>query len=62
MFSIGAGAVVASSDADLAYVAGESGLATLGSCVLVAAIMLATAKVWRDNRQVDAATPELASA
>lgn len=62
MFSIGAGAVVASSDADLAYVAGESGLATLGSCVLVAGIMLATAKVWRDNRPVDAATPELASA
>jgi membrane protease YdiL (CAAX protease family) len=62
MFSIGAGAVVASSDADLAYVAGESGLATLGSCVLVAGIMLATAKVWRDNRQVDSATSELASA
>jgi membrane protease YdiL (CAAX protease family) len=62
MFTIGASVVVASSPADLAYVAGESGLATMGSCVIVAGIMLATAKVWRDNRQVGASAKELASA
>jgi CAAX protease family protein len=62
MFTLGAGAVVASSEADLAYVAGESGLATMGSVVLVAGIMLATAKVWRNDRSVSASEPELASA
>jgi CAAX protease family protein len=62
MFTIGAGAVIASSDADLAYVAGESGLATLGSVVIVAGIMLATAKVWRNGRSVDASESELAAA
>jgi membrane protease YdiL (CAAX protease family) len=62
MFTIGAGAVVASSEADLAYVAGESGLATLGSVVIVAGLMLATAKVWRNDRPVGAPEPEPASA
>jgi len=53
MFTIGAGAVVARSEADLAYVAGESGLATLASVVIVAGILLATAKVWRSDRPTD---------
>ena len=47
MFTIGAGAVIARSADDLAYVAGESGLATLASVVIVAGILLATASVWR---------------
>jgi membrane protease YdiL (CAAX protease family) len=52
MFTIGAGAVVARSADDLAYVAGESGLATLASVVIVAGILLATAKVWRGQAQI----------
>ncbi len=47
MFALGASAVVASSADDLAYVAGESGLATFGAVALVAAVFLARAKVWR---------------
>ncbi|HUS20945.1 MAG TPA: CPBP family intramembrane glutamic endopeptidase [Aeromicrobium sp.] len=52
MFTIGAGAVVARSADDLAYVAGESGLATMASVVIVAGILLATAKVWRRQAQI----------
>jgi membrane protease YdiL (CAAX protease family) len=62
LFFLASGAVVVSSEADMAYVAGESGLATMGSVVIVAGIMLAKAKVWRDDRPVDAPEPELASA
>jgi membrane protease YdiL (CAAX protease family) len=62
LFFLGAGAVVASSEADLAYVAGESGLATMGAVVIVAGIMLATAKVWREDRPVEAPVPERVSA
>jgi uncharacterized protein len=46
-FTIGAAAVVATSEADLAYVAGESGVATFAAVALVGAIFLARAKVWR---------------
>jgi uncharacterized protein len=49
MFALGAGAVVANSDADLAYVAGESGVATFGAVALVAVVFLVRAKVWRTN-------------
>lgn len=45
-FTVGAGAVVATSEADLAYVAGESGIATLAAVTVVAAVFLARAKVW----------------
>jgi hypothetical protein len=41
-------------------VAGESGLATLASVVIVAAIFLATAKVWRNPDR--AAAPDEAPA
>jgi membrane protease YdiL (CAAX protease family) len=47
MFGLGASAVVASSEDDLAYVAGESGLATFGVVALAGVIFLARAKVWR---------------
>ena len=48
-FAVGAGAVVATSEADLAYVAGESGIATFAAVAVVGAIFLARAKVWRTN-------------
>ncbi len=46
-FGLGAAAVVAGSEADLAYVAGESGLATFGAVAVVGAVLLARARVWR---------------
>jgi uncharacterized protein len=39
--------VVATSEADLAYIAGESGLATFAAVAVVGAAFLARAKVWR---------------
>jgi membrane protease YdiL (CAAX protease family) len=50
MFALGAGAVVAGSQTDLAYVAGESGVATFGAVALVGAVFLARARVWRTDR------------
>ena len=46
-FGLGASAVVASSEADLAYVAGESGLATFGAAAVLGVVLLARARVWR---------------
>ena len=62
-FGIGAAAVVAtSSEADLAYVAGESGIATFAAVAVVGAVFLARAKVWRtDTRAVDESERELQS-
>jgi uncharacterized protein len=48
-FTLGAGAVVASSQADLAYVAGEGGIATFAVVGFTAAVLLVRAKVWRTN-------------
>jgi membrane protease YdiL (CAAX protease family) len=48
-FGWGAVAVVAS-QTDLAYVAGESGLATFGVAAVVGGVLLARAKVWRTDR------------
>ncbi|WP_168187070.1 type II CAAX endopeptidase family protein [Williamsia sp. 1138] len=48
-FTLGATAVIASNPDHLAYVAGESGLATFGAVALVATIYLLRARVWRDN-------------
>lgn len=62
MFGLGAGAVVASSQDDLAYVAGESGFATFGAVALVAVVFLARAKVWRTGdtpAHASAEKPEL---
>jgi membrane protease YdiL (CAAX protease family) len=53
VFDIGASLVVASSPASLAYVAGETGFATLGACVAMAVVVLMRAKVWQ--------TPEAAA-
>ena len=49
MFALGAGAVVATSADDLAYVAGESGIATFGAVALVAVVFLVRARVWRTH-------------
>jgi membrane protease YdiL (CAAX protease family) len=49
-FGLGAGAVVASSQADLAYVAGEGGIATFGVVGVTAAVLLAKARVWRTDK------------
>jgi membrane protease YdiL (CAAX protease family) len=54
MFGLGAGAVVAGSETDLAYVAGESGIATFAAVALVATVFLARAKVWRTEQAVRA--------
>ncbi len=56
MFGIGAGAVVAGSETDLAYVAGESGVATFAVVAVSAAAFLARARVWRTDKPVP--TPE----
>ena len=60
-FGIGAGAVVATtSEADLAYVAGESGLATFAAVAVVGTVLLARAKVWRTGKQSqDVPEPQL---
>ena len=47
VFDLGATVVVASSPASLAYVAGETGFATMGACVALAVVVLARAKVWQ---------------
>jgi membrane protease YdiL (CAAX protease family) len=48
-FALGAGAVVAGSETDLAYVAGESGLATFAVVAVTAVVLLARAGVWRTD-------------
>jgi membrane protease YdiL (CAAX protease family) len=60
-FGIGAGAVVATtSEADLAYVAGESGIATFAAVAVVGTVLLARAKVWRTGMQSqDVPEPQL---
>src|SRR3954453_14030685 len=47
VFDLGAASVVATSGSGLAYVAGETGFATLGVCVLAAVVLLRWARVWR---------------
>ena len=50
----------------MAYVAGETGFATLGVCgVIAAVVLLRSARVWRSTKVEEpsvAATPELAAA
>jgi membrane protease YdiL (CAAX protease family) len=58
-FGLGAGAVVASSQADLAYVAGEGGIATFAVVGLTAAVLLVRAKVWRTDKPAPATEPVL---
>jgi membrane protease YdiL (CAAX protease family) len=61
VFELGSTAVVATGGTTVAYVAGETGFATLGVCVIAAAVLLRRARVWRspasDNEQVTGQTP-----
>ena len=56
-FGLGAGAVVAGSPTDLAYVAGESGIATFGAVAIVGAAFLARARVWHTDPTGSTAGP-----
>jgi uncharacterized protein len=56
-FGLGAAAVVTGSQAKLAYVAGESGLATFGAVAVVGAVLLARARVWRSEPDPRPAVP-----
>jgi uncharacterized protein len=47
VFNLGAATVVATSPASLAYVAGETGFATMGACAAMAVVVLMRAKVWQ---------------
>jgi membrane protease YdiL (CAAX protease family) len=50
VFDLGAGSVVAVAGWNMAYVAGETGFATLGVCVIAAVVLLRGARVWRSPR------------
>ena len=50
VFDLGAASVIAVSGWNMAYVAGETGFATLGVCVIAAVVLLKRARVWRDQR------------
>jgi membrane protease YdiL (CAAX protease family) len=50
VFDLGAAAVVATSGWNLGFVAGETGFATLGVCVLTAVLLIRRARVWRAPR------------
>ena len=47
VFEAGSKLIIATSPASLAYVAGETGFATLGIVTVAAVVLLATAKVWK---------------
>ena len=47
VFDLGASAVVATSPTGLAYVAGETGFATMAACLVLAAVLLMRAGAWR---------------
>ena len=57
-FDIGFTAVVSTTSASLAYVAGETGVATLGVVVLMAVVLLKRAKVWQEPKVVVRVPPE----
>lgn len=48
VFEIAAAGVLATAGWNIAYVAGETGFATLGVCVVTAIVLLERAKVWRE--------------
>ncbi len=65
VFELGSAAVVATGGTTVAYVAGETGFATLGVCVIASVVLLRKARVWREAAAQEpsvAATPELAAA
>jgi CAAX protease family protein len=46
-FDFGFTAIASTTPASLAYIAGETGFATLGVCVILAAVLLTRARVWK---------------
>ena len=50
VFELGSTAVVATGGTTVAYVAGETGFATLGVCVIAAVVLLRTVRVWRSPK------------
>jgi len=50
VFDLGAASVIAVSGWNMAYVAGETGFATLGVCVIAAVVLLRGARVWRSTK------------
>ena len=50
IFDIGAASILTVSGWNMAYVAGETGFATLGVCVIAAVVLLRTARVWRSPK------------
>jgi membrane protease YdiL (CAAX protease family) len=53
VFDLGAAGIVATSPASLAYVAGETGFATMGACVVLAVFILMRAKVWQNSKPAE---------
>jgi len=59
MFGLGAAAVLAGSETHLAYVAGESGIATFAAVAVVGGLLLAKAKVWNADNTTSATEARL---
>jgi membrane protease YdiL (CAAX protease family) len=47
VFDMGAAAVVTTTPVSLAYVAGETGFATMGACAVLAAVLLLRSRTWQ---------------
>ena len=54
VFELGSAAVIATGGTTVAYVAGETGFATLGVCVIAAVVLLQQAQVWRSRKRSQA--------
>lgn len=62
VFDLGAAGVVTATPGSLAYVAGETGLATMGAATLLAVVLLRRSTVWgRPTRDVGEPARELAA-
>ena len=51
VFDWGKASVIAAAGWNMAYVAGETGFATLGVCLVAAVVLLRWARVWRDGAE-----------
>ena len=61
VFSLGSAAVVATGGTTVAYVAGETGFATLAVCVIAAAVLLRKARVWQSPAAQEPVARQLVS-
>lgn len=62
VFDLGAAAVVATGGANVAYIAGETGVATLGVVVVLAVLLLRYARVWRTSTSTSERRPTAVAA